>query len=410
MMQEDAGVSLAEGGWLAAANYLGYLVGALWAMVQRARADRAIRAALAITSAATLAMGFAEGLAAWLALRALAGVSSAWALIHMSSWCAQRLARLGRPALNGVVFAGVGAGVVLAGALCLALMTAGAGSRAAWLWLGADRRGASRAIVWPVVRDSESATASAAFAGYRWTPDTVRLVACYSAFGIGYIIPATFVPVMAKQVIDDPAVFGWAWPLFGAAAVASTLLAGALERVLSGRRLWMASACVMALGVAAPLVIGGLAGILACALLVGGTFVVATLAGVQVAREVAGGAAHVLVAAMTAAFAASQVAGPLVVSFLVERSGGFQRRADLRVRHSRGVGRRAITALKPAWLLGLSIEFLDFPQHVALRSIVRFGFFQHQANGVAKNRDRNLLPAMEIVEQHGEPNPEVLGQ
>ncbi len=322
MMQGDAGVSLAEGGWLAAANYLGYLVGALWAMVQRARADHAIRASLAITAGATVAMAFADGLAAWLALRALAGISSAWALIHMSSWCAQRLARLGRPAFNGIVFAGVGAGVVLAGALCLALMTAGAGSRTAWLWLGAIGI-LITAVVWPVLKDSESAATSAAFAGYRWTPDAVRLVACYSAFGIGYIIPATFVPVMAKQVIEDPAVFGWAWPLFGAAAMASTLLAGAVDRVFSGRRLWMASACVMALGVAAPLVIGGLAGILACALLVGGTFVVATLAGVQVAREVAGGAAHVLLAAMTAAFAASQVAGPLLVSFLVERSGAF---------------------------------------------------------------------------------------
>jgi len=322
MMQEDAGVSLAEGGWLAASNYLGYLVGALWAMVQRARSHSAIRAALAITSAATLGMGLVDGLAAWLALRAIAGISSAWALIHMSSWCAQRLERLGRPGFNGIVFAGVGAGVVLAGGLCLVLMTAHAGSRAAWLWFGAI--GALiTTMVWPVVHDSGSAAASAGFAGYRWTRDTVRLVVCYGAFGIGYIIPATFVPVMAKQVIDDPAVFGWAWPLFGAAAVASTLVAGALQRVLSGRRLWIASACVMALGVAAPLFIGGLGGIFVCALLVGGTFVVATLAGLQVAREVAGGAAHVLLAAMTASFAASQVVGPLIVSYFVQRTAGF---------------------------------------------------------------------------------------
>jgi predicted MFS family arabinose efflux permease len=322
MMQDDAGVSLAEGGWLAAANYLGYLVGALWAMVQPARADRAIRAALAITSAATVAMAFTEGLIAWLALRALAGISSAWVLIHVSSWCVQALARLGRPALNGLVFAGVGTGIVLAGGLCLVLMTAGAGSRSAWLWLGAIGI-VITVLVWPVVADSGSAEQNVSFAATRWTPDMVRLVACYSAFGIGYIIPATFVPVMAKQVVDDPAVFGWAWPLFGAAAAASTLLAGALERVFSGRRLWMASACVMALGVVSPLVLAGLAGILACALLVGSTFVVATLAGVQVARETAGRAAQVLLAAMTAAFAASQVAGPLIVSFLVQRSGGF---------------------------------------------------------------------------------------
>jgi predicted MFS family arabinose efflux permease len=322
MMQVDAGVTLAEGGWLAAANYLGYLIGSLWAMVQRARADHAIRSALVVTSIATLAMAFAEGLAAWLAWRTLAGIASAWVLIHVGTWCAQRLASLGRPALTSVVFAGVGAGVMLAGALCLALMTAGAGSRTAWLWLGAIGVVIST-VVWPVVVADENTAPSTAFADYRWTPDTVRLVACYGAFGIGYIIPATFVPVMAKQVIGDPAVFGWAWPLFGAAAVASTLAAGALERVLSGRRLWMASACVMALGVASPFVISGLAGILACALLVGGTFVVATLAGVQVAREVAGGAAHVLLAAMTAAFAATQVLGPLLVSFLARQSGGI---------------------------------------------------------------------------------------
>jgi predicted MFS family arabinose efflux permease len=31
MMQQDAGVSVAAGGWLASANYVGYLAGALWA-------------------------------------------------------------------------------------------------------------------------------------------------------------------------------------------------------------------------------------------------------------------------------------------------------------------------------------------------------------------------------------------
>jgi predicted MFS family arabinose efflux permease len=321
MMQQDAGLSLADGGRLAAANYIGYLFGALWAMVQPARTDYAVRASLAITAAATLAMAFVDGMLAYLALRALAGVSSAWVLIHVSSWCAARLALLGRPGLNGVVFAGVGGGIVFAGALCITLMTLGAGSRTAWVLLGLAGFLVTGAV-WPVVKEARSAI-KVSLAGYHWTPDALRLVACYGAFGIGYIIPATFVPVMAKAVIDDPTIFGWAWPVFGAAAVASTLMAGAFERRLKGRRLWMMSTCVMAVGVASALFVDGLAGIIGCALLVGGTFVVATLAGVQVAREVAGARAYVLVAAMTAAFAASQIAGPLIVSFLAERSLGF---------------------------------------------------------------------------------------
>ncbi len=76
----------------------------------------------------------------------------------------------------------------------------------------------------------------------------------------------------------------------------------------------------MALGVAAPLLVPGAIGIVLAALLVGGTFMVITMAGLQEARA-AGGAP--LMAAMTAAFAAGQIAGPLVVSALARRPHGF---------------------------------------------------------------------------------------
>ena len=76
----------------------------------------------------------------------------------------------------------------------------------------------------------------------------------------------------------------------------------------------------MAAGVAAPLFISGIAGVLCAALLVGATFMVITMAGMQEARQ-AGGPA--LMAAMTAAFATGQIAGPLVVSALAHVRGGM---------------------------------------------------------------------------------------
>ena len=45
MMQEE-GLSLSQGGWLAASNYLGYLVGALWTIWLNIRPSLAIRTAL----------------------------------------------------------------------------------------------------------------------------------------------------------------------------------------------------------------------------------------------------------------------------------------------------------------------------------------------------------------------------
>src|SRR5207253_2001744 len=137
MMQEDAGVSIAMGGWLASANYVGYLAGALSVIWWRIAATTGIRVGLATIGLGTLAMGLEHHFAAWLALRALAGVASAWVLIYVSAWCLENLASLGRPALGSTVYAGVGAGIVLAGALCLALMHVGAGSAHAWIVLGA---------------------------------------------------------------------------------------------------------------------------------------------------------------------------------------------------------------------------------------------------------------------------------
>jgi hypothetical protein len=128
---------------------------------------------------------------------------------------------------------------------------------------------------------------------------------------------------MAKQVVADPLLFGWAWPVFGAAAVASTLLVARAAPLVTHRGAWAISHLVMAAGVVVPLVLPGLAGILVAALCVGGTFVVITLVGMQEARAVAGERARTLIAAMTSAFALGQIVGPLCAAYWVRATGGF---------------------------------------------------------------------------------------
>jgi predicted MFS family arabinose efflux permease len=326
MMQEDAGVSIAMGGWLASSNYLGYLLGALSVIWRRIRATTAIRAGLVTIGLATLAMGLEHRFAGWLLLRAVAGVASAWVLIYVSAWCLERLASRPRPALNSTVFAGVGAGIVLAGALCLALMHVHAGSARAWIVLGVLSVVLSAGI-WPVFGAGDDAPPTNAGRPARraiaWDREALRLVLCYGAFGFGYIIPATFLPVMAKQVIQDPAVFGWSWPVFGAAAMGSTLATAMLRSVVSNRRLWIASHLLMAFGVALPVVWSGIAAIMIAALFVGGTFMVITMVGMQEARDVAGTHATGLMAALTSAFALGQIVGPVIVSYVVAASGSF---------------------------------------------------------------------------------------
>jgi predicted MFS family arabinose efflux permease len=118
-------------------------------------------------------------------------------------------------------------------------------------------------------------------------------------------------------------VFGWAWPLFGIAAAISTVMVTTLFRSSAPRRIAVWSLLVMAAGVAAPAVDLSLAALALSAVCVGGTFMVTTMAAVQEARRIACGTPTRLIAALTAAFALGQLAGPVMVSMRVSTGDAF---------------------------------------------------------------------------------------
>ena len=319
LMQAEGALTLAGGGALAAANYAGYLAGALTApLISGALGARAGLAGIAVL---TLGMAMTQELYLWVLLRAAAGVASAWVLVHVSAFCLQRLAA-SRPWLSGVVYAGVGAGSVLAGLICVGAIELEYAARHAWLALGALALAAT-ALLWPLF--AQEARGMRRPVPMAWTRDSALLVACYGAFGFGYIIPATFIPAFAREALGSAALYAWAWPLFGTAAALSTVVAAPLARRMGERRIWIGGHLVMAAGVASPLAVPGMAGIVACAICVGATFVVITMTGLQEARKLGG--AEVL-AAMTAAFAVGQIAGPAFVSLLA-RAGGSLEHASL---------------------------------------------------------------------------------
>jgi hypothetical protein len=247
-------------------------------------------------------------------------------LVFTSTWCLESLQRsaslTSRPMLGARVFAGVGVGIAVAGLLCGFILGFGAGSRAAWTVLGAAATIATLSI-WGPLRHARLDTRLPAEPKPAPTKDAFRMIACYGAFGFGYIIPATFLSSMARETVANPLIYGASWPLFGLAAAASTLGVAKFGHRLTPRVTWIAGHVVMAAGVACPLVLPGFVGIVASALLVSGTFIVVTMAELQDARRVAGVDARHLIAAMTSSFAAGQIAGPIMVSLLAPMGHGF---------------------------------------------------------------------------------------
>jgi hypothetical protein len=277
---------------------------------------RAARAGLAAVAALTAGMGIVESLPLWFVLRFLAGVASAFVLVGVSAWVLPLLAARGRAGWAGWVYAGVGAGIFLCGLVGLVTGVLQVRPDATWLLLAAGSA-AVAVSSWRAL----GAAPTAAFP-QRGSPrlalpaGTWRVVLAYGALGFGYIVPATFLPAAARQVVPDPAVFAWTWPVFGLAAAASTLAASRWGRDMPPRTLWTGAQVVMAAGVLAPALRTSVGTLLWCAVCVGGTFVVVTMAGIQEARRLAGAAGPRLIAAMTASFAVGQLVGPFTVTSL----------------------------------------------------------------------------------------------
>lgn len=316
LMVRDGLLDAQSGALLAGSNYLGYLVGAMLASRLQLRPAPLMAFGLVATVAVTAGVGLAASSMAWAILRFIAGVLSAWTLVATSAWGLGWLASLGRPNLAGAVFAGVGLGIAAAGMFCLLVPGVEASSLAMWVELGAL---AALAIVVPLLVSRRlpapvpmPAASSPRHAAPAPAPGAGGLIACYALFGFGYILPATYLPALARQVVDDPHVFGWAWPLFGTAAALSTVLVSALLKHANRSAVWAACHLVMAVGVLLPIAWPALGGVIASALLVGGTFMVITMVGMQEARSRVADNPTAVLGRMTAGFALGQLMGPVV--------------------------------------------------------------------------------------------------
>jgi MFS family permease len=318
LMHAQAGLSASAGASLATANYVGYLVGALAGIgVPRLVRSRAVfRSSLILLIASLVAMPLTHAVAAWWALRLLAGVASALVFVIAASSLLSHLR--GHPAhLPGWGFGGVGAGIALSGVVVLILRSAG-DWRSAW-WASAALAAVLAIGSWtlrpepsplPIAASARDARPASRPRTHRWFS---ALFACYSLEGVGYIIAGTFLVAAIEQTSP-----GWigsgAWVLVGLAAVPSSAFWAWLSRRWARPDLLLAALVVQAVGIALPAVIGGVAAALISAVLFGATFLgIATIA-------LAAGA-HLQfprsVALLTVGYSVGQILGPLVVTPLL---------------------------------------------------------------------------------------------
>ncbi len=329
-----AGVPLspADAGLVASANFLGYLAGALAGSMGRlpGSARSWFLFALFASAVTTAGMGMSDSLTVFLVLRFLGGFASAFVLVFSSALVLEQLAKLGRPDLSAVHFAGVGTGIAFSAVLIAALGAYGSSWQDLWFTSGLATLVLFSAI-WFLVPKPSPAEAADPPPAQQTTetqngiaPGLTRLVLAYGLFGFGYVITATFISVIVREAPNLQAAELYVWLAVGLTAAPSIYIWNKIAARLGARQAFAAACLAEAAGVSLSVLADSPAAILLAAALLGGTFMGITALGLIEARRQTKGDPRRILAIMTASFGLGQMIGPWLAGLMHGWTGDFQ--------------------------------------------------------------------------------------
>ncbi|MFI8745660.1 YbfB/YjiJ family MFS transporter [Pseudomonas sp. NPDC077186] len=315
LLLDDGLFDLGQGAQLATWNYLGYLLGALLALPMAT--PRGLRlglpAALLINAGLTLAQVFTQDIALLAALRLSNGISNGVVFVLAPALVLEWLALRQATALSGLVYLGLGGGMLLCG-----LLVAITPWQGPLRWLPIALCALPLALLCAPML---SGLARGLPGNSQGTPESrllnarnLPLLLAYLGAGLGYILPLTFLPALAREQLPagHPLLVGnWWWTAL--ACLISASLWNQAGAWLGDRRALLANYLLQLLGVAMPILLPGPVGVLACALLVGGSFLGTVLLTQRLARALNPDQGLRLAALLISLYGGSQLLGPWLV-------------------------------------------------------------------------------------------------
>jgi len=324
-MMEELHLSPANAGWIASANYLGYLVGAFvaaggWA---HGRERLLMLGGLGASTILAALMGLSDTMVAFLVIRFLAGLASAFVMVFMASIVFSHINAAGRGDLQAWHFGGVGLGIAISAAMMAVLVTDHAGWAAGWLWSGAI---SACGFVVVALLANEGPLANGEAVREPALPkdrSLMKIIVAYGLFGFGYVVTATFLVAIVRHGGGSRVFEAMVWLVAGLAGFPSTWLWQKIAGPIGLYAAYALACFIEVIGVTASVALGGYSGPLLGGLLLGGTFIAITALGLQAARQQAPKAPRRIFALMTASFGVGQIIGPIAAGLLAQMSGDF---------------------------------------------------------------------------------------
>lgn len=326
LMQQQAGLGISEGGWLAAFNYIGYLGGALIASITSnlILKDRLYRAGLIVAVITTLAMGFTEQLWIWGLLRFFAGLSSAAGLLLGSGLILNWLIRHDHRSELGIHFAGIGLGIAFC-AIVVEIMVQYLDWRE--LWFLFTILGCVLLIpAWRWLPPPNNTSMTRGGGSMHDNPPSrefLRIfILAYFCAGVGYVVSATFIVAIVDQLPGQQGKGTLTFMLIGLAAAPACIIWDLIARRIGDINALIVAFIVQIAGILLPVFSVYPALTYLSAFLFGGTFIgivslVLTMAGRYYPTRPAK-----MMGKMTVSYGIAQIAAPAITGLIAENSQG----------------------------------------------------------------------------------------
>ncbi|MBL8418159.1 MAG: YbfB/YjiJ family MFS transporter [Dechloromonas sp.] len=328
LMQQQAGLGVAEAGWLAAINYAGYLSGALIASLisDLVLKDRLYRIGMVVAVLSTVVMGLTTDITIWALSRFVAGLSSAAGMLLGTGLILNWLIRHHHRSELGIHFAGIGLGIAGCAA-AVAVMSHWLDWRQQWFAFSAiGCLLLIPALRWLPAPDTSGVTKSGQKLEDRPpSPLFMRLfMAAYFCAGVGYVVSATFIVAIIEHLPGLAGQGNLVFLAIGIGAAPACINWDFIARRIGDLNALVAAAVLQIIGILLPVVVGGLVAAIFGALLFGGTFIgmvslVLTMAGRYYPTRPAK-----MMGKMTLSYGAAQILAPAITGWLATRFGSYE--------------------------------------------------------------------------------------
>lgn len=325
----DGQFTTSQGASLATWNYIGYLIGALIAIRwhQPAQIARTVPAALALHCLTLLGLALTDRTTGISVLRLGNGVSNGLIFVMVPALVMEWLAARQRINLSGLIYLGVGAGLLVSGVLA---NPPGFAQTAAARWWPAALLSLPLALWggWIIVRlrvGAQPAPSVAPTASGRsplLDKQTRPLFFAYAGAGLGYILPMTFLPMIASiQLGEAHPMVHQSWLIVACMTLPAAWLWNHLGQRLGDQPALMINYATQLASVVFALLLPGVWGIALCSLLMGSSFLGAVLLTQRLGRSLQPHQGPRLSAALIALYSVTQLIGPWLAHEWLGRGG-----------------------------------------------------------------------------------------